>query len=209
MRTCSRIRPERSASCNAKASGAFREPGHNTTSRTPPWINSSTTMRAWVVEGFTPTACHSPLTMRAAQRPEEEVPTAAHQSHQPREPRAKLQVPFSEAPSGLDAAEELQRRGGDGLWPLEEPEMTGVGYLQVATVGQGVSYLASQVRRRHHVVGEADHQHRRGDAAIRRQSVALRGNVQLATQSRGLLDRPHAKRRDPVADSNIIIECLA
>src|SRR6202453_3049485 len=89
---------------------------------------------------------HSPLTMRAAQRPEEEVPTAAHQSHQPREPRAKLQVPFSEAPSGLDAAEELQRRGGDGLWPLEEPEMTGVRAVEGAAVGEGVSKLAAQVR---------------------------------------------------------------
>ncbi|CFE43916.1 Uncharacterised protein [Mycobacterium tuberculosis] len=59
MRTCNRIRPDRSASCSAKASGALREPGHSTTSRTPPRISSSTTTRACVVEGFTSTECHS------------------------------------------------------------------------------------------------------------------------------------------------------
>src|SRR5689334_422722 len=58
MRTCRRTRLDWSASCNAKASGAFREPGQSTTSRTPPRISSSTTTRAWVVEGFTPTGCH-------------------------------------------------------------------------------------------------------------------------------------------------------
>src|ERR1700753_523436 len=64
MRTCSRIRPDWSASCSAKASGAFREPGHSTTSRTPPRINSSTTTRAWVVDGFTSTGCHNPGSWR-------------------------------------------------------------------------------------------------------------------------------------------------
>src|SRR3954454_22337991 len=59
MRTCSRIRPARSASCNANASGALRDPGHSTTSRTPPRINSSTTTRACAVDGFTTTACHT------------------------------------------------------------------------------------------------------------------------------------------------------
>src|ERR1700740_2975876 len=101
MRTCSRIRPERSASCNANASGAFREPGHSTTSRTPPRISSSTTTRACVVEGFTPTGCHSP----------------------------------GEGVSRLGIGEKLQHRGVDGLRPLEEPEMTGVGYLHEAAVG--------------------------------------------------------------------------
>ena len=41
----------RSASASANASGALREPGHSTTSRTPPRISSSTTTRAWAVEG--------------------------------------------------------------------------------------------------------------------------------------------------------------
>src|ERR1700730_10466426 len=99
MRTCNRIRPDRSASCNAKASGAFREPGHSTTSRTPPRINSSTTTRACVVEGFTSTGCHN-------------------------WPRSQL------TSSGLDAGEELQHRRIDGLRTLEEPQMTGIGYLQ-------------------------------------------------------------------------------
>ena len=47
-------------------------------------------------------------------------------------------------PKLFGAGEKLQRRGVDGLWPLEEPEMTGVGYLHVASVGQGFSDLASQ-----------------------------------------------------------------
>ena len=57
-RRCGRAagcRPARSASCSAKASGALREPGHSTTSRTPPRISSSTTTRACAVEGFTTT----------------------------------------------------------------------------------------------------------------------------------------------------------
>src|SRR5690242_14656413 len=53
MRTCRRIRPARSASDSANASGALREPGHSTTSRTPPRMSSSTTTRACAVEGFT------------------------------------------------------------------------------------------------------------------------------------------------------------
>src|SRR3954468_9863305 len=61
MRTCSRMCPARSASLSANASGALREPGHSTTSRTPPRINSSTTTRACAVDGFTPTACHTAL----------------------------------------------------------------------------------------------------------------------------------------------------
>src|SRR5271168_5434595 len=142
MRTCNRIRPERSASCNANASGALREPGHNTTSRTPPRISSSTTTRACVVDGFIPTACHSALTPRR---------TWTHR----RRPQKSL-------------GEELQRGGVDGLWPFEEPEVTGVGYLQKAAVGQDVGDLASQVGRSHYVVREANHQHRRRDGAVRR-----------------------------------------
>src|SRR5271168_2089197 len=53
MRTCSRMRPAASASRSANASGALREPGHSTTSRTPPRISSSTTTRACAVEGLT------------------------------------------------------------------------------------------------------------------------------------------------------------
>ncbi|SHV14142.1 Uncharacterised protein [Mycobacteroides abscessus subsp. abscessus] len=59
MRTCSRSRPALSASCSAKASGALREPGHNTTSRTPPRISSSTTAWACAVDGFMPSGCHT------------------------------------------------------------------------------------------------------------------------------------------------------
>src|ERR1700739_1083238 len=53
MRTCSRTRPVASASRSANANGALREPGHSTTPRTPPRINSSTTTRACAVDGFT------------------------------------------------------------------------------------------------------------------------------------------------------------
>ena len=42
VRTCSRDRPARLASAKAKASGAERDPGHTTASRTPLRINSST-----------------------------------------------------------------------------------------------------------------------------------------------------------------------
>src|SRR6476660_4054670 len=59
MRTWSRRRLARSASWRANARGALREPGHSTTSRTPPRISSSTTTRACAVDWFTTTACHT------------------------------------------------------------------------------------------------------------------------------------------------------
>ena len=99
MRTCSRIRPARSASCSANANGALREPGHSTTSRTPPRISSSTTTRACAVEGLTPaTACYGPGgDIQRRQRP---CSTPAKNSSD---------------------------RGVDHLRPLDEPEMPGVG----------------------------------------------------------------------------------
>ena len=54
-----------------------------------------------------------------------------------------------------------------------KPEVPGVGNLQVAAVGQGVGDLAAEVRRQHHVVGEADDQRRGRDASVSRQPVAL------------------------------------
>src|SRR5918997_1939531 len=53
IRTCSRSRPAASAACSANDIGALREPGHSTASVTPQRISSSTTSRAWVVDGFT------------------------------------------------------------------------------------------------------------------------------------------------------------
>src|SRR6185312_1815482 len=123
MRTCSRTRPVRSASCNAKASGAFREPGQSTTSRTPPRISSSTTTRACVVEGFTSTACHKLLTGRRAWSCGAVSRDFARQVDVGR-------LPF--------LGEELEHGGVDGVGPLEEAEMTGVGYLHVTAVGQRV-----------------------------------------------------------------------
>src|SRR5438270_7918744 len=121
MRTCNRIRPDRSASCSANASGAFRDPGQSTTSRTPPRISSSTTTRACVVEGFTSTGCHNgPAGRRACNL-------------------------------GPHPGEELQRRGVDSLRPLEETEVPGVRYLQVTPVGYGIGDLATQGGRRHDV----------------------------------------------------------
>src|ERR1700759_5018095 len=106
MRTCSRTRPVLSASCSAKASGAFRDPGHSTTSRTPPRISSSTTMRACVVEGLTTTtACH-----------------------------IRLDGP----------AEELQRSGVHGVGPLDETQVPGIGYLQVAALRDRIGHLLAQ-----------------------------------------------------------------
>src|SRR5690606_4834304 len=52
-RTCRRRRPARSACCTAYASGAERDPGARTTSRTPHRTSSSTSTVARAVEGFT------------------------------------------------------------------------------------------------------------------------------------------------------------
>src|SRR5699024_944029 len=52
MRTWSRIRPARSAAASASASGALRDPGHRTASRTPWRTNSSTRTRACAVLGL-------------------------------------------------------------------------------------------------------------------------------------------------------------
>ena len=56
MRTCSRSRPAASAACSANDSGALREPGHSTASVTPQRTSSSTSTRACIVDGFTPTS---------------------------------------------------------------------------------------------------------------------------------------------------------
>ena len=53
IRTCSRSRPAASAACSANASGADREPGASTASRTPHRTSSSTSTRASAVDGFT------------------------------------------------------------------------------------------------------------------------------------------------------------
>src|SRR5436190_1605136 len=59
-------------------------------------------------------------------------------------------------PRGLGVGEEFQRRGVDDLRPFDESEVSGVGYLQVAAVRDGVSDLFCEVRGQHHVVREAD-----------------------------------------------------
>ena len=53
IRTCSRIRPARSSSSNAIASGADLEPGATTTSRSPQRASSSASTAANAVDGFT------------------------------------------------------------------------------------------------------------------------------------------------------------
>src|ERR1700739_2762290 len=128
MRTCSRIRPDRSASCSANASGAFRDPGQSTTSRTPPRISSSTTTRACVVEGFTPTGCHRPQTARRTWTERGLL---------------GLDRRISRNKSTL-GIKKLQHRGVDGLRPLQEPEMTGVGYLEKTAAGNRVGDLSTQ-----------------------------------------------------------------
>ena len=53
IRTCSRSRPAASAACSANASGADRDPGASTASRTPHRTSSSTSTRPSAVDGFT------------------------------------------------------------------------------------------------------------------------------------------------------------
>ncbi len=86
--------------------------------------------------------------------------------------------------------------------------MPGVGDLQVLAPGYGVGDLAAQVRRRHDVVGETEHQHRRGDVAVGGQLVALRRDPALADHPRGELDRPDGEHADPLGDGLVVAQRL-
>src|SRR6478752_6182564 len=69
--------------------------------------------------------------------------------------------------------EEVQRRGVDDLRSFDEPEVPGVGNLQVTAVGDSVSDLAAEVCGQHHIVREADDKHRRRNTSVSGQPVAL------------------------------------
>ena len=65
IRTCSRTRPARSSSSDAIASGADREPGATTTSRSPQRASSSASTAPNAVDGFTSRPSHPSASGRA------------------------------------------------------------------------------------------------------------------------------------------------